>query len=177
MRSVRLDWFWRTSPPADSNPFSMRFNAGNRPWLLNHPRRPDGPKQIHLAANRRKRRARRLESLGVAADKEPEFAAIPPPDDCRRPAHRGSRRPWLEPDAPSSRIQSGVNVLDSTPIAPLFAPASAPSAPSQTEREASSSDTMAKIKSAPVAASRGVAATLAPLPASACGFGGRPVPD
>ena len=35
------------------------------------------------------------------------------------------------------------------PIAPLLAPASAPSAPSQTLREASSSATIAKMKSAP----------------------------
>ena len=36
---------------------------------------------------------------------------------------------------------------------------------------------MAKMKSAPVAASRGVAATLAPLPASAWALAARAVPD
>ena len=91
--------------------------------------RADRPEQIHLAAHRRKRRARRLVGLGVAADKEPQFAAL------RRRTAAADRRieeadiPWLERDGASSRIQSGVNVLDSTPIAPLFAPASAPSAP------------------------------------------------
>src|SRR5262249_33994137 len=72
----------------------------------------------------------------------------------------------------SSRTQPGVSVLDSTTMAPAFAPASAPSAPSQTEREAASSATMAKITSAPAAASRGVTAALAPLAASTCALAG-----
>ena len=38
--------------------------------------RADRPEQIHLAAHRRKRGARRLVGLGVAADKEPQFAAL-----------------------------------------------------------------------------------------------------
>src|SRR5579863_621160 len=127
---------------------------------------PTGPSRSSLLPT--------AESAGRAASK---VAGPPPAKNLRSPDSAAlrlpptgasrKRHPCASTLRASSRTQPGVSVLDSMTMAPRFAPASAPSAPSQTEREAASSATMAKMKSAPAAASRGVAATLAPLSASA----------
>ena len=64
--------------------------------------------------------------------------------------------------AASSRTHSMVSVLDSMAIASRRMAASAPSGPGHTLRDASSSASMAITRSAPLAASAGVAATAHP---------------
>ena len=127
--------------------------------------RPGRADMVDALADRLQRRTRSLQGFGVAAHEEyePASGGGGPAAADRRVEETAAPLLRLGRQARAPNRASACSI--SIKIAPRFAFSSAPEGPSQMSREASSSATIAKIISAPSAASRGVAATVAPCAA------------